>query len=135
MALWTASNGAQRMLTLEGRVNDLLNETRLAMLGTEILIGLQYRAVFSPGFKRLPPLFQGLDCLALLLILTTAALLLSTPACHQLAEAGHASTHFIQRASATLQYALLPLALALGINVAIGLVSSIDGWGAALAGT
>ena len=49
------------MLSIETRLNDLLNETRLAMLGVQILLGLQYRAAFSPGFVRLPEAFQVLD--------------------------------------------------------------------------
>jgi MFS family permease len=115
-------------------VKDLLDETRLAMLGTQLLLGLQYRAAFSPGFKRLPALLQMFDCLALLSILVTAGLLLATPAFHQIAETGHATTRLVSRASAALQAALLPLALAFGIDVAIGLASSAGGFVAGLAG-
>jgi MFS family permease len=122
------------MPPLEARVKDLLDETRLAMLGTQLLLGLQYRAAFSPGFKRLPALLQMFDCLALLSILVTAGLLLATPAFHQIAEAGHATTRLVSRASAALQAALLPLALAFGIDVAIGLASSAGGFVAGLAG-
>jgi uncharacterized protein DUF6328 len=122
------------MPPLEARVKDLLDETRLAMLGTQLLLGLQYRAAFSPGFRRLPALLQMFDCLALLSILVTAGLLLATPAFHQIAEAGHATTRLVSRASAALQAALLPLALALGIDVAIGLASSAGGFVAGLAG-
>ena len=64
---------------------------------------------------------QMLDCVALLLILATAGLLLATPAFHQIAEAGRATPRLINRASVTLQMALVPLALALGIDLAIGL--------------
>jgi Family of unknown function (DUF6328) len=122
------------MPPIEARVKDLLDETRLVMLGTQILIGLQFRAAFSEGFRRLPATLQMLDCVALLSILATAALLLSTPAFHQIAEAGHATTRLVGRASGVLQAALLPLALALGINVVIGLYSSAGGWAAGLAG-
>jgi hypothetical protein len=122
------------MPPIEARVKDLLDETRLAMLGTQLLLGLQYRAAFSPGFKRLPMFLQMLDCVALLSILVTACLLLATPAFHQIAEAGHATTRLVSRASRTLQAALLPLALALGIDVAIGLASSAGGLVAGLAG-
>jgi MFS family permease len=74
------------------------------------------------------------DCLALLSILVTAGLLLATPAFHQIAETGHATTRLVSRASAALQAALLPLALAFGIDVAIGLASSAGGFVAGLAG-
>ncbi len=121
------------MPPIEARVKDLLDETRLAMLGTQLLLGLQYRAAFTPGFKRLPELLQMLDCVALLSILVSAGLLLSTAAFHQISEAGHATNRFVHRASGMLQAALPPLALTLGIDVAIGLESSAGAWGAASA--
>jgi Family of unknown function (DUF6328) len=122
------------MPPIEARVKDLLDETRLVMLGTQLLLGLQYRAAFSPGFQRLPEAFQVLDCAALLLILATAGLLLATPSFHQIAEAGHATGRFIARASATLTAALPLLALVLGINVAIGLATNAGPWCAGLVG-
>lgn len=118
---------------MEARVKDLLDETRLAMLGGQLLLGLQYRAAFSPAFKQLPAPLQMLDCAALLSILITVSLLLSTPAFHHIAEFGHATGRFVHRASTILKVALPPLALALGIDVAIGLYSSTDGWAASIA--
>lgn len=115
------------MPPIEARVKDLLDETRLAMLGAQLLLGLQFRAAFSPGFKQLPAVLQMLDCLALLAMLSTVALLLATPAFHQIAEHAHATSRFVERASGTLKAALLPLTLALGIDVAIGLQSTAGG--------
>ncbi len=115
-------------------MKDLLDETRLVMLGTQLLLGLQYRAAFSPGFQRLPEIFQVLDCAALLLILTIAGLLLATPSFHQITEAGHATSRFVAQASATLKAALPLLALVLGINVAIGLATYAGAWCAGLLG-
>jgi hypothetical protein len=123
-----------RMLPIEARVKDLLDETRLVMLGAQLLLGLQYRAAFSVGFRRLPVSFQALDCAALLLTLTTVGLLLATPSFHQIAEMGHATSRFVSHASRTLQAALPLLALVLGIDVAIGLVAFAGVWRAGLAG-
>jgi hypothetical protein len=122
------------MPSTETRLNDLLNETRLAMLGAQLLLGLQYRAAFSPGFSRLPAAFQALDCVALVLILITANLLLATPAYHQIAENGRATSRMLGRASGALQLALLPLSLALAIDLSIALVSHVGALAAALAG-
>jgi hypothetical protein len=71
----------------------------------------------------------------LLLILTTAAFLLAIPSYHQIAEAGHATARMLTRASGTLKIALLPLALALGMDVAIGFRSTAGSWFAGLGGT
>src|ERR1700709_2821491 len=116
------------MPAIEARLKDLLDETRLAMLGTQLLMGLQYNAPFWPGFEPLPDAFRWLDGVALLLILATAALLLATPAYHQIAEGGHATGRMLERASGNLKAAFLPLSLALGIDVAIGFVSTAAPW-------
>jgi hypothetical protein len=123
------------MPTVEARLKDLLDETRLAMLGTQLLMGLQYNAAFLPRFGSLPAAFRWLDGIALLLILTTAALLLATPSYHQIAEGGHATGRVLVRASGNLKGAFLPLSLALGMDVALGSVSTAGSWVAALAGT
>ena len=72
----------------------------------------------------MPATFQALDCIALLLILVSANLLLATPAYHQIAEQGHATSHMLGRASGALQLALLPLSLALSIDVSLALVTA-----------
>jgi Family of unknown function (DUF6328) len=110
---------------IEARLKDLLDEARLAMLGSQLLLGLQYRAAFSAGFDSLPPPFIALDGVALLLIMTGVALLLAIPAMHHINEAGHATGYIIARASTYLQAALFPLACTLGIDIAIGLASTL----------
>jgi uncharacterized protein DUF6328 len=122
------------MPSIEARLKDLLDETRLAMLGTQLLMGLQYNAAFAPRFESLPVAFRWLDGLALLLILVTASLLLANPSYHQIAEDGHATIRMLARASTNLKYALLPLSVALGMDVAIGVGSAGSEWAAAAAG-
>jgi hypothetical protein len=122
------------MPSIEARLKDLLDETRLVMLGTQVLIGLQYQAAFRPEFDRLPDAFRWFDCLALFLILATAGILLATPSFHHITEKGHATGRIVAIASRNLKLALLPLGLALGMDVAIILVAAIGAQGAAAAG-
>lgn len=122
------------MPSAEERLKDVLDETRLAMLGTQLLMGLQYRAAFTPGFARLPSAWQWLDGAALMLILASSALLLSTPAFHQLAEGGHATRRMLGHASGYLKWALAPLSVALSIDVSLALASNASALGAGLAG-
>ncbi len=122
------------MPSIEARLKDALDETRMAMLGTQVLMGLQYRAAFTPGFARLPETFRWLSGAALLLILTSAALLLSTPAFHHIAEQGRATGRMLKRASTCLVWALAPLSAALAIDVALALVTSLGKSGAMLVG-
>jgi Family of unknown function (DUF6328) len=109
---------------IEDRLKDLLDETRLAMLGTQLLLGLQYQAAFSNAFDDLPAPFAALDSVALLLILAAAALLLAIPSLHHITESGHATGYIIAHASFYLKAALLPLAGTLGIDIGIGLVGT-----------
>jgi Family of unknown function (DUF6328) len=121
------------MPPIQKRLKEVLDETRLAMLGTQLLLGLQYNAAFAQHFDRLPWEFKWLDAIALMLILITAALLLATPSFHQIAQGGHATGSMLARASLHLKCALLPLSLALGIDIALGLVTSVGIAGATAA--
>jgi hypothetical protein len=122
------------MPAIGARLKDLLDETRLAMLGTQLLMGLQYNAAFSQRFGSLPRPLRWLDGVALLLILATAALLLAVPAYHQIAEEGHATARMLNRASGSLKGALLPLSLALGMDIAIAFGATAGPWPSASAG-
>jgi hypothetical protein len=44
---------------IEDRLKDLLDETRLVMLGTQLLFGLHYQAAFSKAFYDLPAPFAA----------------------------------------------------------------------------
>jgi hypothetical protein len=123
------------MPAIEARLKDLLDETRLAMLGTQLLMGIQYNAAFSQRFVSLPLRCRWLDGIALLLILTTTALLLAVPAYHQIAAEGHATARVLGRASGSLKGALVPLSLALGIDIAIAFDAAAGSWPSAFAGT
>jgi hypothetical protein len=107
------------MSPIEIRLKDVLDETRLTMLGAQLLVGLQYRAAFTPGFGRLPASLKWCDGAALLLILCSTCLLLSTPTFHQIAERGHATGRMLIRGSSYLKWALAPLSVALAIDVAL----------------
>jgi hypothetical protein len=119
---------------LEVRLKDLLDETRLTMLGAQVLMGMQFRGAFNDRFDTLPAGFRWLHGGALLLILIASAFLLATPCLHQIAFAGHASRRMLDRASGNLKAALFPIAIALGVDVAIGLVRELSAPGALITG-
>jgi len=119
---------------LEARVKDLLDETRLTLLGAQVLLGMQFRGAFNDRFDALPAGFRWLHGVALLLILAASAFLLATPTFHQIAFAGHASGRMLDWASGNLKAALLPIAVALGLDVAISLVHELGAPWALIAG-
>jgi hypothetical protein len=119
---------------LSERLKDLLDETRLVMLGTQVLLGLQYRVAFAQTFSFLRPFYRIMDGFALLLILVASGLLLATPALHRIAVNGRASTFMLGRGSAHLRWALLPISVALGLDIAIGFAPVTASTWAMLAG-
>jgi hypothetical protein len=110
------------MPVIEARLKDLLDETRLAMLGTQLLMGLQYNAAFLlSALRKSPPGTPPArwsraashphdGCLSTFL----------SPNC------GGRPRHRPHAEASLRQFkiALLPLSLALGIDVAMGFLSS-----------
>jgi len=73
-------------VALRTKVKNALDEARILVLGTQVLLGFQYRAFFEPAFERLPPLNQGLELVGLLLLLVAMGLVLLPAARHRLVE-------------------------------------------------
>ena len=61
--------------SLQKKLKTALNETRLLVLGSQILLGFQFQGVFQESFGELSPLARSLDAVALLLMVTTLGLL------------------------------------------------------------
>jgi Family of unknown function (DUF6328) len=106
-----------RMTQLKDKIQNALDESRMLILGAEILVGFEFTAVFQEGFKHLSTASQNLDLGALVLMLITVALLISPAAFHQLTERGQDSIALHQFTTHVMEMALLPFALALGANV------------------
>jgi uncharacterized protein DUF6328 len=105
------------MTQLKDKIQNALDESRMLILGAEILVGFEFTAVFQEGFKPLPISSQNLNLGALALMLVAVALLISPAAFHQLAERGQDSVALHQFTTHVMEMALLPFAFALGANV------------------
>jgi DMSO reductase anchor subunit len=110
------------MATLSDKIKSALDESRMLMLGAQILLGFQYRETFEPGFEKLPPSSQFLKVGSLTLILIVTALLIAPGAYHRIVRRGEDSIDLNAFATRVMDIALLPFALALGIEfyVAVG---------------
>ncbi len=42
------------MVELKDKIQNALDESRMLVLGSQILLGFQFRAAFEPGFNNLP---------------------------------------------------------------------------------
>jgi Family of unknown function (DUF6328) len=104
------------MSTLANRIENALNETRMLLLGSQVLVGFSYTICFEPSFNQLPAAAR-LAQVASVGILTAAMGWLIWPvAFHQIAEQGHETEKFHSFTSRILDWALLPIGVALGLT-------------------
>ena len=103
------------------RVKTSLSEVRTLVLGAQILLGFQYRAVLQPRFPELPLLTQDLHLAALALLVATVACLVAPTSFHHIASGGEATTRMNAYTKVMAMAALAPFALGIGLNVAVAL--------------
>jgi hypothetical protein len=101
------------MAKLKDKIENALNETRILVLGIQILIGFGYRTFFEPGFARMSHANQQLELGALAMMLLGFGLLVIPVAYHRIVMQGRATAEFHRVATATVSAGLLPFALAM----------------------
>ena len=105
------------MTRLGTRLQNALDETRMLVLGAQVLLGFQFEAALQPGFDRLPSGLQLLLVVGLGLMLIAVGLLIAPGAFHQIVERGDDSTRVYAFTTWIASVALLPFALGMGIDV------------------
>jgi hypothetical protein len=124
---------ADRM-ELSKKVKTSLDETRILILGAQILLGFQFRSVFEDGFEKLPAHARYLDGVALVLMLAAAALLIAPALYHRIIFGGEDNGEIHQLISRMASAPLLPFAVSLGISLFIG-IERVEGlWAGVAAG-
>ncbi|MET0622260.1 MAG: DUF6328 family protein [Pyrinomonadaceae bacterium] len=115
------------MAKIKDKVENALNESRMLVLGAQVLVGFQFRSIFEPGFDSLPLPSQLLKLVGLGLMLVAVGLIISPSAYHRLVERGE-DTHEQHRYTSNLMaWALLPFALGLGVDLFVA-VQKVFGW-------
>lgn len=125
------------MAALKDKVQNALDEGRILVLGTQVLIGFGFRAVFEEGFPKLPLASQHLKLVELALLLFVFALLLTPGAYHRIVERGEDTPRFHRMVTRWLMPVLLPFALSLGIDLYIAgekVLGRAGGWVLGLCG-
>ena len=122
------------VMKLSEKIKVGLDETRMLILGGQILLGFQLRGVFQDGFESLPEHSRYLDALALVLMVTVVALLIAPGLYHRIVEEGEDSGPFHWLVTIFADLALLPFALALGLDVAVVAEQIFGRSGAGVAG-
>src|ERR1051326_4366199 len=104
------------MAKLKDKIQNVLDEGRMLILGAQVLLGLQYRSIFEPGFEKLPPASQALKLGSLIMMLLAIALLILPSAYHRIVARGEDTEDLHRFSTNVLCLALLPFAIGLGID-------------------
>jgi hypothetical protein len=108
-------------MELSKKIKTALDETRMLILGAQILLGFELRSAFSEGFDKLPGHSRHLEALALMLMVISVALMIAPGPYHRIVEGGQDSGPFYRVATTISDLALLPFALALGIDLFVSI--------------
>jgi hypothetical protein len=94
-----------------------IEEARMVLPGIQALFGFQLIAAFNETFRRLEPPEQLLHFFSLVLVALAIAIIMTPAAYNRLVERGSLSTFFVQLASWLIAAAMLPLMIALCVEI------------------
>jgi hypothetical protein len=98
-----------------------LDETRMSIMGVQILIGFQLQALIQESFAELPWSSKLCIAAALILMVGTVGLLISPAAQHRLVERGDVSLRIVRLASGCIELALFAFATAIALDVYVAM--------------
>src|SRR5262245_4604883 len=107
----------ERPASLEEETRTTIEEARMIVPGIQALFGFQLIAVFNVRFHDFSSFEQVLHLVALLLLALAIALIMTPAAYHRIAERGTVSRRFVDLAWRFLECALMPLLLAISIDL------------------
>ena len=118
------------MAELKDKIQNVLDESRMLVLGAQVLVGIQFRSILEKQFERLPISSQVLMLAALLLMACSVGLLIAPSAYHRIVERGEDTEELHRYATRLMELALLPFALGLGIDLYVAADRILGGkWG------
>jgi hypothetical protein len=120
-------------MKLAQQLKTALNDNRLLILGTQVLFGFQFNAVFQEMFATLAWTSRTLACTGIILLTVTIGLLVTPSMEHRIVEGGQDSARVLRLATVCAGWALVPLSIALAGDFFIAL-ERVGGNTAGLAG-
>jgi hypothetical protein len=103
-------------MSLAKKVKTALDETRLLILGAQVLFGFQLNGVFQEAFADLAESTRLLTCLGQFLMMLALALLIAPSMQHRIVEGGEDSNRIHRATTISAGWALLPFEISLGIG-------------------
>jgi amino acid permease len=101
---------------LKDKVENALNEARMMILGTQVLIGFQFRSVLENGLNRLPHASQLAKIGSNAVLIIVVALLIAPTAFHCIVEEGEDDETIVRFTARMMQTALALIAVSLGVE-------------------
>ena len=101
-------------MEIERRLKTALDESRLLILGAQVLFGFQFEAAFQELFSSLPASSRYIHCAGLLLLLISVGLLIAPSLFHQIIFEGEDRPAAMNAATVLAGASLLPLTIGLG---------------------
>jgi hypothetical protein len=108
-------------MDVESRLKTALDESRLLILGAQVLFGFQFEAVFQERFPDVSETARHMHGAGLVLMLISISLLIAPSLFHQIIFAGDSRLGAIATATTLAGISLLPLTVGLGISVFVAL--------------
>ena len=108
-------------MKLERQLKVALDESRLLILGSQVLFGFQFNGIFQQQFESLPFLSRLFVCAGLTLLTLAIALLIAPSMEHRIVERGQDSRRVLALATLFVGTALLPVAIALALDIFVAM--------------
>ncbi|MCU1308315.1 MAG: putative rane protein [Acidobacteriaceae bacterium] len=102
------------MSTLKDKLENALNESRILILGAQVLIGFGFRTIFERGFSKLSLTLQEMKLVSLGMMILALGLLVSPVAYHRIVEREQPAPDLHNFTQRVITFALLPFAFAMG---------------------
>ena len=101
---------------IDRKLKTALDETRLLILGVQILLGFEFQCVSQDGFDGLGAGAKHLSLGSLGLVLLSTAILITPSMQHRLVEVGQSTPRLIGATNRLTGLALLPLTIGLALS-------------------
>jgi magnesium-transporting ATPase (P-type) len=107
----------ESMTALKDKIKLALDESRMLILGAQILLGFDLRAAFEPAFERLPRSSQLLKMVTLVVLLGAIALIMAPGSYHRIVRGGSDAEDVHQFATTVMDIALVPILVTFALDV------------------
>jgi len=101
---------------LDRRVKAALDETRLLILGVQVLLGFEFQCFFQDGFSGLSESSKLVCGLSLYLVILSTAVLVMPSMQHRLVESGRSTPRLLRTTDLLAGLGLIPLTASLGLS-------------------